>query len=187
MPRPVRDDLLALASRMREAAKAIGTQEAAGRAIGVSLPQMQRYVSARSEPPMKVAAALATAAGFTVEWMLTGKGPKLFSEQMAMAREQSVEQDRADREHRVTSGDLRSVVLERIAFACEVAGVEFSPSDADSIQLVDDTVGAISVHPATMRAALTEAVLEGQMLALGYARMVSLRKVRISLLTRRPL
>lgn len=74
--RAVRDDLLPIAARIREATKVIGTQVAAAKAAGVSPRQVRSYVSARSKPDADVLVRLADAAGFTLEWLVTGEGPK---------------------------------------------------------------------------------------------------------------
>lgn len=73
--RPVRPELLPLASRLREAMRAIGTQLEAADVAQVSVQQVRRYVSGRNPPPIDVVTRIAVAAGYHVEWILTGEGP----------------------------------------------------------------------------------------------------------------
>jgi hypothetical protein len=80
MPRPVRKHLKNLANRLREVAEAVGTQAEAARLAGVSLTQMQNYLAARSEPRTETLARLAVSSGFSLEWLISGSGPKRSSE-----------------------------------------------------------------------------------------------------------
>jgi len=74
--RPVKAELVVVAGRIREAVHAIGRQSDAADAIGVTVQQVQRYVSGRSRAPAAVLTRLADASGFRFEFLISGEGPR---------------------------------------------------------------------------------------------------------------
>lgn len=71
--------------RIREMAETIGTQEEAATVAMVSPRQLRLYISGTSEPPVDVLERLAFASGFSLDFVLTGKGPRISGTVSALA------------------------------------------------------------------------------------------------------
>jgi len=69
--------------RISDLSKRIGTREKASKMIGVSAPQLQRYIREESSAPFDVMARLCAIAGVSMEWLATGQ------EQVPIRPEQS--------------------------------------------------------------------------------------------------
>lgn len=76
MARAAQEHLKGLAARLKEAVASRGTQAEAASMVDVSLAQMQNYLAAKYEPPMRTIAWIAAWSGFNLDWLLTGNGPK---------------------------------------------------------------------------------------------------------------
>lgn len=166
-PRPVRDELLPLAERIREAVSVIGTQLEAANTTGVSPRQMRAYVSARSKPDAQVLSALAASAGFAVEWMISGAGPKLLSDSIGAARE-------ADRGP--PDDDVSRHVRARLLSACETAGVDFEAGDPDVERLVVATTELVLAFAPEQRVHVAYAVASAAHLSVLFTRQQALKK-----------
>lgn len=164
MDRPMKDP--ALASRLREVVEAIGTQQAAADRVGVSLAQVKRYLQGRSRPSLKVAADLASAGGFAIEYVLTGKGPKTLQE--------SISEGARDAE---PGEDIRDLLALRFRAACDVAGIPQAVSDPDAALLVDMAFTDVMSYPRAYQLHLANSVAEAHRHALLYGQQRALRRV----------
>jgi len=63
-----------IGARISFLSKKIGTREKASKMIGVSTPQLQRYIREESSAPFDVMARLCAIAGASMEWLVTGEG-----------------------------------------------------------------------------------------------------------------
>lgn len=63
-------------TRWREVLKALGTLQNASRIAGVTDDQIAKWRDGRAKAPLSIAATLCYAAGFSLDWLATGEGPK---------------------------------------------------------------------------------------------------------------
>jgi len=61
-----------IGARISELSKRIGKRDEASKMIGVSTPQLQRYIREESSAPFDVMARLCAIAGASMEWLVTG-------------------------------------------------------------------------------------------------------------------
>jgi len=64
---------LGIGDRISILSKKIGTREKASKMIGISTPQLQRYIREESSAPFDVMARLCAIAGASMEWLVTGQ------------------------------------------------------------------------------------------------------------------
>jgi len=62
-----------IGSRISDLSKKIGRREDAAKMIGISTPQLQRYIREESSAPFDVMARLCSIAGASMEWLVTGQ------------------------------------------------------------------------------------------------------------------
>lgn len=70
------DDVAALAGRLREAVGAFRTHADAAAAAGVSVAQLRNYLAGKHAPSVFPMARFAAASGFSLEWLVSGRGQK---------------------------------------------------------------------------------------------------------------
>ncbi|MGH8039192.1 MAG: hypothetical protein ACRES5_05590 [Pseudomonas sp.] len=61
-----------IGTRISDLSKRIGTREFVSNVIGVSAPQLQRYIREQNAAPFEAMARLCLAAGASMEWLATG-------------------------------------------------------------------------------------------------------------------
>lgn len=65
-----------IGTRIKAAADAVGSRVDAARAAGISDDMLYRYIREDSLPGFEAIVGLARAAGFSIEWMASGRGPQ---------------------------------------------------------------------------------------------------------------
>lgn len=65
-----------IGTRISELSKVLGNQAEASNVIGVSVPQLRRYIKGDNLPSFDVMARLCLAAGRSMEWLATGVDPE---------------------------------------------------------------------------------------------------------------
>jgi hypothetical protein len=66
-------------ARFREAAASIGSQSKAAKAACVSIGSMKLYLAGKVPPSVMALGNIAAASGFSLDWILTGKGERMRS------------------------------------------------------------------------------------------------------------
>lgn len=84
-----------IGTRISDLSKRLGSRSQAAEVIGISVPQLQRYIREENSAPFEVAARLCLAANRSMEWLATGKDPPTFSEtaQPRQSHEVSLDED----------------------------------------------------------------------------------------------
>lgn len=165
---PVRDELRPLAGRVREAVELAGTQIEVAKRLGISPTALKRYISGRAEPQAGVVASLASLAGVTIEWLLTGVGPKVLAESIAVSREQEAESYETATKERIRR---------RVAAACDAAGVEWLPDGPTEQALVADAAAIVSRFDPADQVKASQAISDALVLAIAFPRRRAMERL----------
>lgn len=161
---PVRDELRPLAGRVREAVELAGTQIEVAKRLGISPTALKRYISGRAEPQAGVVASLASLAGVTIEWLLTGVGPKV----LAVSREREAQSYEVAAKERIRR---------RVAAACDAAGVEWLPDGPTEQALVADAAAIVSRFDPADQVKASQAISDALVLAIAFPRRRAMERV----------
>lgn len=151
-----------IGARIGRAADAIGTREAAARAIGVSPAALQRYVREANNPPFDALARLCLLSGFRMEWLATGVGPEQGAAAVAPTRYAPTEAAASLRGRVAESPPGRHPAAD-LAHAALLRSGAAAPSPdrlALALALVDEATGSGEAHAAAPLAYLIEAVYD---------------------------
>lgn len=175
MELPVREELREIAARIRDAIEAIGTQAEAARLTGLSATTLKRYVAGRSMPSKDSVEAIATAAKYSFDWIMNGKGHKRLVDSIGESRDGGP-----------SEADVRAHVRRQLASACETAGVDFDAGDPEVEHLVSSSVDRVLQYAPEQQVFIAATVASAQADAILFTRQQAIRRAAGRVRPQRP-